>query len=1273
MEQARQAGQGRRSALRVSIHHPGGRPYEGRATIRLHGGDKTTTYDKPAGAYYAEIPVEPGDFELEVTAERLIAPRRRVRVGPQGKTVSAYLGEPGWPFYRLGENIVPFRPSNDVIAVAFPANKPSREQAARAGGEILRRLPLKSHNVPDPGRREDKEPPQGAAPGELTDFMTANGAVWLFQLTEPPSPELRRRVMDGLRGVVGNEARIGVPVDLNPGQVKVIDNRFVVRFTGEVKRDEAEKILSEGDARILRALRQAPNAFLIEFPPGELLAHLKTVEEWHGRGILIYGEPDIMAQITDDVFPDDAPNDPTFTNQANLTLQQVDVAWRTMRLLGANRTLGNPAIHVATLDRGVQLGHPDIGGNLSDGNPQISRSFDFDGMREMTAAGYAPDTDHGMGVYGIIAARTDNATAIAGIAANTHQIGLERPDLTSANYPDILLWAAGFTTGNGTANWPAEPLSPAAAIISCSHGSDGLALSGAMDDALQQLAANGRGGLGTVVIYSAGNGNALITGFRTWAAHPDTLAIANSMQPDAGGVERRDPTSNFGPEIDVCAQGTNAPSLNDAGGVQTFGGTSAAAPTVAGIVALMLSKTPGLTFGEVRDILRNTAVQIDAANTNPVGQWVGGFSQWYGFGRVNAADAVCGLEPAVLLSTASVNFNDVPEGETTVRAVVFAVTSCQAVTLSITSGPGADFGTPLGTSIVLAASPTPEREARLWISYTGTTDGDTANGSVTVQHVETGEQWTIPITANTIARPTACLMLVLDQSGSMDFNSGIPALPKRIDVLKFSVPPLLEVIYDDNGLGVVRFDHDAYDAMAITAAGPPVFGAGRAAARTAVDSHAVNPAGNTAIGDGVELAHTHLAAETAYDVRSMVVFTDGHETAAKYIADVSDLISERVYAIGLGTAEQIQPVALTALTNGSGGYLLLTGELGATDYFLLAKYYLQILAGVTNEDIVVDPQGAIAPGQKHRLPFRLTETDITGQVILLTPAPATLRFTLETPHGDLITPGSVAVLPGSLFAVGRNVSFYRLTLPVPVGGGAGAGLWHAVFELDERLFRRYLQELAEKKSPLFQTTAQHGLQYSLNVHAYSNLRLRVSVGQSSHEPGATMTVRAVLTEYGLPVEKRATVTAHLLRPDATQSALVLTETEPGIFEKSITASTGGVYRFTVKASGKTLRHRPFSREQIATGAVWKGGDQRPPTSADDPAVKHERLCALLHCLLRRDLWSRDLEERLRKAGFDLDGLRKCLEQACGKQARAELTVAVDRLAQLLAQFRAQVP
>lgn len=85
-------------------------------------------------------------------------------------------------------------------------------------------------------------------------------------------------------------------------------------------------------------------------------------------------------------------------------------------------------------------------------------------------------------------------------------------------------------------------------------------------------------------------------------------------------------------------------------------GTSAAAPTVTGVVALMLQANPALTWRDIRRILVHTSRRVDA-NQAQVALSVGGadyvaepgwvrngaglwFSNWYGFGLVDAAAAV---------------------------------------------------------------------------------------------------------------------------------------------------------------------------------------------------------------------------------------------------------------------------------------------------------------------------------------------------------------------------------------------------------------------------------------------------------------------------------------------------------------------------------------------------------------------------------------------------------------------------------------------------------
>jgi len=75
-----------------------------------------------------------------------------------------------------------------------------------------------------------------------------------------------------------------------------------------------------------------------------------------------------------------------------------------------------------------------------------------------------------------------------------------------------------------------------------------------------------------------------------------------------------------------------------------FGGTSSATPTVAGVCGLILSRNPNLKALEVKRILQETAdddLKIESETpVNESGDFVNGFSLWYGYGKVNATKAV---------------------------------------------------------------------------------------------------------------------------------------------------------------------------------------------------------------------------------------------------------------------------------------------------------------------------------------------------------------------------------------------------------------------------------------------------------------------------------------------------------------------------------------------------------------------------------------------------------------------------------------------------------
>jgi Mg-chelatase subunit ChlD len=603
----------------------------------------------------------------------------------------------------------------------------------------------------------------------------------------------------------------------------------------------------------------------------------------------------------------------------------------------------------------------------------------------------------------------------------------------------------------------------------------------------------------------------------------------------------------------------------------------------------------------------------------------------------------------VTLQSPSLVFNDVPAGETAARAVVLSVRSCHDVSLNITAGPtvvtgpaGTNFGVLLGNAVTVhTVSSIGPPLARLWISYKGTSPGDIATGTLTVSCAETNQNFVIPISANTIARPTVATMLVLDQSGSMGWLAGIDTHTKRIDILHQAATQFVQLAQDSSrqgdGVGMVSFDNNAYPGVGVTRNNGTGFDL--APVVTAIQS--LQPQGATSIGAGLQLGSNTLNPVTGYDQQAIIVFTDGLENTAPYIADIQSSINnrDRTFAIGLGTAQQVSVAALTALVNNTNGSMLLSGNLSSSidDYFRLSKYFLQVLAGVQNSNIVTDPSGYLLPGMKIRIPFVLNETDIDATVILLTDLRA-IRFLIETPAGDIMSPAQALGL-GATYAVGSNLSYYRFTLPLPLGANpAQAGTWYALLDLDQKLFSRYAQVAATQRTGAL----VNGIRYNLSAQAFSNLRLRAQLAQSSLQPGAALTVRATLSEYGIPVDHRASVYATVERPDNSQTILGFVEIEPGIFEASTRTSLQGVYRFHVIASGVTMRGLPFTREQQLSGAVVVGGDNPPPTSGPSTHTHDEQLCQLLECLLGPNALGRFLSQH----NIEPNAVRSCIERWC---------------------------
>ena len=595
-----------------------------------------------------------------------------------------------------------------------------------------------------------------------------------------------------------------------------------------------------------------------------------------------------------------------------------------------------------------------------------------------------------------------------------------------------------------------------------------------------------------------------------------------------------------------------------------------------------------------------------------------------------------------------INFNDVPQGETASRAAAFEIFACGIVTLKVKTGPTAPYTvmSPPGDTVIVNGNQHRPQVARIWFQFTGSAPGAAPNGSVTIACVETGEEFVFTIHGNTIPRPTTAVMLVLDQSGSMGWLAGTDATTKRIDVLHRAAANFCQLVQANNAVGMVSFDQTAYEGFDVaTLTGQPT----DPRLGIMVDAiESLKPQGATSIGNGIVLGRTKLNAVSGFANKAMVVFTDWLENTPSFIADVSTSLNAQTFAIGLGTAQQVSAAALNAITSQTGGYLLLSGPLSPSidDYFRLQKYFMQVLAGVTNNSIVTDPNGTIFPGMKVRIPFQLTEGDIDATTILLTDTRG-INFYIETPLGKVMTPGSASGL-GATFGLGTNMSYYRFTLPLAVGGTpARAGTWHAVLQVNDdgegpRDEPSVVSAEGEGESKSARASASRGIRYSFSVQSFTNIRMKARLEQNHLEPGATLAISATLTEYGLPVSHRARVGAVVEQPDGSRMAHTMSEVEPGRFLATATASVPGVYRVRVLASGVTMRGLPFTREHLLSATAIPGGNSSPPTSGPSTGRRDEDLCRLMECLLGPNSLGRILQ----KNDVDPKVVLRCVKNYC---------------------------
>jgi subtilisin-like proprotein convertase family protein len=504
------------------------------------------------------------------------------------------------------------------------------------------------------------------------------------------------------------------------------------------------------------------------------------------------------------------PTDTYFRSEWNLTSTTAGInvvkAWQNYTGIGVN---------IGIIDDGIDYNHPDL-------NPHYLFNLDYDAVVADGSA-YGSSTDsHGTTVAGVLAGARDGA-GVVGVAYNAgiagFRIGFGANGSTSQN-TDALNHI--LTNGMDVANASWGYSSP--------YQDNFLSSFSSSQTAIQNDVANGRAGLGIDIVFAAGNYRASGDNVNYHNYQNDPFVITVGATDNTGHVTS---FSTPGAALLVSAPGSSDMTddrLGSAGAMSgdyaSVSGTSYAAPTVAGIIALMLQANPNLGYRDVQEILAYSAKQTDPTNlswhVDGAHDWNGGglhFSEDYGFGLVDAAAAVRLAESWLYqstyanMSTESASHGDnatIPDGGSVQSQITFASSldvEKMVIDLNITHPHVSDLivtlTSPDGTSAVLASHPASGTGSGIVFETTANNFwGEDAKGTwtLTVTDSVTGSvgtlnSWTLTALGDAPTTPTTYVytdefatatganrMVLTDTSGSATINTAAVTTGSYLDL-----------------------------------------------------------------------------------------------------------------------------------------------------------------------------------------------------------------------------------------------------------------------------------------------------------------------------------------------------------------------------------------------------------------------------------------------------------------------------------------------------------
>ncbi len=303
-------------------------------------------------------------------------------------------------------------------------------------------------------------------------------------------------------------------------------------------------------------------------------------------------------------------NDPYLVEQEGIYLHNVDKVWNAF-------TKGSSDVVVGVIDTGI-YNHPDLSANLSLGY------FCGTGVNETNYVDY---DGHGTSVASVIGARGNNNRDISGVCQRVSLYSLRITDQTSPStaLDDAIARAILKADVN---NIP---------IVNLSFG-------GGSYDATIQMTMNMYDGL---IICSAGNDGREITSSNPYYSpsyDADNVIAVGNMTTSKTVVDDSNYSDIY---VDIFALGSDVWVCNKNGSTEYFnnGGTSHAAPFVAGVAALLLSYDNTLTAAQLKQYILDGANTVSSLEEYCV---TGGYLDAYGAFLAMLNDTTNSIKLAVL-------------------------------------------------------------------------------------------------------------------------------------------------------------------------------------------------------------------------------------------------------------------------------------------------------------------------------------------------------------------------------------------------------------------------------------------------------------------------------------------------------------------------------------------------------------------------------------------------------------------------------------------------